>query len=61
MDTHKFLSTDINDYLNKGKKENCVSFKEFLSEKKKVLQFKYGKNMNSDYGSHYPKYKNPTK
>ena len=61
MDCNKFLSTNIHEYLDKNKKENCVSFKEFLHENKKVLQFKYAKNMNSDYGSHYPKYKNLTK
>jgi hypothetical protein len=57
MNTHKFLQTDINDYLDKNKKENCVNFKEFLADKKKVLQFKYAKNMHSDYSEHFPKYK----
>ena len=61
MDCQRFLSTDINDYLNKNVKENCISFKEFLHENKRVLQYKYAPNMNSDYGSHFPKYKNLTK
>lgn len=49
MDCRQFLSTDINDYLDKNKKANCVSFKDFLTDKKKVLQYKYQKNMHSDY------------
>ena len=61
MDTNKFLSTNLEEYLEKDKRENCVSFKEFLKENKKVLQFKYAANMNSDYGSHYPKHKNVPK
>ena len=56
MDCHRFLSTDINEYLNKSKKENCVNFKDFLQDKKKVLQYKYAKNMHSDYSEHFPKY-----
>ena len=41
MDTRKFLYTNISEYLDKSKKQNCTTFKEFLQENKKVLQFKY--------------------
>ena len=49
LDWNKFLKTNITEYLDRNKKQNCTSFKEFLQDNKKVLQFKYGRNLNSDY------------
>ena len=47
--------------MDRNKKVNCVSFKDFLKDNKKVLQFKYQRNLNSDYTQNYPKHSNPKK
>ena len=37
LDCNKFLYTNIAEYLDRNKKQNCTSFKEFLQDNKKVL------------------------
>lgn len=53
LDTGKILHTDIHKYLETGAHVTCISCQHCIREKAKVLQFKYSKHLNTDYGSRF--------
>lgn len=53
MDTSRYLTTDIKAYLEKDAHVTCISCQDCIKKKSKVLQYKYSKNLNTDYGTHF--------
>lgn len=53
MNTTKFLHTNIDGYLKDGEHVTCISCQDCVRMKDKLIQYKYNRQIRSNYGANF--------